>query len=164
MPQAVEAAGYLREFIKSFEMQHQVTARVIIFCQTKKLVNNLGEEIPHAVIFHADLPMETKNSHITKYESGEANILIATGAIGAGFDFALIHLVIHLHGAWSFTDFMQESGRAGRSPDQPGWSYCLVTVSDLPDRVNDSLDRSLFREYLNEKVCRRRPISRVFSD
>ncbi|THC87342.1 hypothetical protein EYZ11_013212 [Aspergillus tanneri] len=164
MPQAAKAPDYLQQFIKTFEMQHQVTARVIIFCQLKGLVNQLGEEISQAVIFHADLPAEAKTSSITQFESGQANILIATGAIGAGFDFKLVHLVIHLHGAWSFTDFMQESGRAGRSTDQPGWSYCLVRPSDLPDRVNDSLDRGLFREYLNENVCRRRPISRVFSD
>lgn len=91
---------------------------------------------------------------------------MATGAIGAGFNFHDIDLVIHfLPGEYEMTSFMQESGRAGRSPDQPGWSYCLVRAYQLQARPNQkgkALEVSTFLDYLGEQVCRRRTISRVF--
>lgn len=180
-----EYAPYLRQFIKTFEMKHgpfrssttaqasaqatasaRTRANVIIFCRTKRLVDALSDQMdPEAARFHSDLSDQAKLDQLDQFQSSRY-ILVATGAIGAGFDFHDIDLVIHfLPGEYEMTSFMQESGRAGRSPDQPGWSYCLVRAYQLQARPNQegkALEVSTFLDYLGEQVCRRRIISRVF--
>jgi superfamily II DNA helicase RecQ len=120
---------------------------------------------PEAARFHSDLSDQAKLDQLDLFQSSRY-ILVATGAIGAGFDFPDVDLVIHfLPGEYEMTSFMQESGRAGRSPDQPGWSYCLVRAQQLqarPKKETQALEVSTFLDYLGEQVCRRRIISRAF--
>ena len=58
--------------------------------------------------------------------------MLATSGVGASYDFPDVNLVIHfLPGVYEMTNFIQESGRAGRSPDSLAWSYCLVQSYQL---------------------------------
>jgi superfamily II DNA helicase RecQ len=120
-----EYASHLIHFIKNFEMKHgpfrssdRARARVIIFCRSKRLVDALSDEMePQAVRFHSDLSDQAKLDQLDQFQSSRY-ILVATGAISAGFDFPNVDLVIHfMPGEYEMTSFMQESGRAGRSPD-----------------------------------------------
>ncbi|EDP48565.1 telomere-associated RecQ helicase, putative [Aspergillus fumigatus A1163] len=167
-----EYAPYLRQSSTTAQASAQASAsartraNVIIFCRTKRLVDALSDQMdPEAAKFHSDLSDQAKLDQLDRFQSSRY-ILVATGAIGAGFDFHDIDLVIHfLPGEYEMTSFMQESGRAGRSPDQPGWSYCLVRAYQLQARPNQkgkALEVSTFLDYLGEQVCRRRTISRVF--
>jgi superfamily II DNA helicase RecQ len=122
-----EYASHLMHFIKNFEMKHgpfrssaRARAKVIIFCRSKWLVDALSDQMdPDAAKFHSDLSDQAKLDQLDQFQSSRS-ILVATGAIGAGFDFPDVDLVIHfLPGEYEMTSFMQESGRAGRSPDQP---------------------------------------------
>jgi superfamily II DNA helicase RecQ len=121
---------------------------------------------PEAAKFHSNLSDQAKLDQLDQFQSSRS-ILVATGAIGAGFDFPDIDLVIHfMPGEYEMTSFIQESGRAGRSPDQPGWSYCLVRAWQLQARPNQegkALEKTTFLNYLCDQVCRRRVISRVFN-
>ncbi|KAE8383925.1 P-loop containing nucleoside triphosphate hydrolase protein, partial [Aspergillus alliaceus] len=122
----------LIQFMKHFEWTNQNTTRplkIIVFCMSKALVEALHSQYPETYYFHADLPDPVKSDQLDRFiqagqgqagqaaqaaqagQAGQAGpvILMATGAIGAGFDFSDISLIIHLQGAWSFTDFMQES-------------------------------------------------------
>lgn len=169
-----EYAPYLRQFIKTFEMKHgpfrssaRARAKVIIFCRSKRLVNAISDELePEAAKFQADLSDQAKLDQLDLFQSSRY-ILVATGAIGAGFDFPDVDLVIHfMPGQYEMTSFMQESGRAGRSPDQPGWSYCLVKafwMQARPNQEGEALEVTTFRNYLCDQVCRRRVISRAFN-
>jgi superfamily II DNA helicase RecQ len=72
---------------------------------------------PEAAKFHSNLSDQAKLDQLDQFQSSRS-ILVATGAIGAGFDFPDIDLVIHfMPGEYEMTSFIQESGRAGRSPD-----------------------------------------------
>jgi superfamily II DNA helicase RecQ len=169
-----EYASHLIHFIKDFEMKHgpfrssaRARAKVIIFCRSKRLVDALSDQMePQAVKFHSDLSDQAKLDQLDQFQSS-SSILVATGAIGAGFDFPDVDLVIHfMPGEYEMTSFMQESGRAGRSPDQPGWSYCLVRAYQMQARPNQegkALEKTTFLNYLCDQVCRRRVISRVFN-
>ncbi|PKX88353.1 putative telomere-associated RecQ helicase, partial [Aspergillus novofumigatus IBT 16806] len=142
-------------------------AKVIIFCRSKRLVDAISEEMePEAAKFHADLLDQAKLDQLDLFQSSRY-ILVATGAIGAGYDFPDVDLVIHfMPGKYEMTSFMQESGRAGRSPDQPGWSYCLVKafwMQARPNQEGEALEVTTFLNYLGDQVCRRRVISRVFN-
>jgi superfamily II DNA helicase RecQ len=91
---------------------------------------------------------------------------VATSRISAGYDFPDVDLVIHfMPGAYKMTNFMQESGRAGRSPDRLAWSYCLVQPGQLqlPSVQKEvPLEQLHFSQYLLDQLCRRRVISRVY--
>ncbi|KAL3412624.1 telomere-associated RecQ helicase [Aspergillus fumigatus] len=169
-----DSTPYLRHFIKNFKMKHgpfrssaggqagsqaRARAKVIIFCRSKRLVDALYDQMdPEAARFHSDLSDQAKLDQLNLFQSSRY-ILVATGAIGAGFDFPDINLVIHfLPGEYEMTSFIQESGRAGRSPDQPGWSYYLVRAYYLqtrPKKESKALEILTFLDYLGEQVCRR---------
>ncbi|BCS28433.1 uncharacterized protein APUU_70003S [Aspergillus puulaauensis] len=119
---------------------------------------------PAVAQFHADLPESEKVAELARFQGGEARVLLATSAIGAGFDFKEVDAVIHLESAYGLTDFMQESGRTGRDPRRSGWSFCLIKSSERATRPSDSTDRLEFRKYLNEQICRRRLIALNFGE
>ena len=118
---------------------------------------------PIACYFHTDLKEEEKQAQLHGFLTDQKKtILAATGAIGAGYDFPDIQLVIHWEGAWGITDFLQESGRLGHQPGYQGWSYCLITPRERAPNPRDSMDRALFRDYLNKTICRRHLIHLTF--
>ncbi|CEL12041.1 hypothetical protein ASPCAL15133 [Aspergillus calidoustus] len=120
----------------------------------------LGDQFAH---FHAKVPEVEKQAELDRFLGGKARILLATTALGAGFDFSHVDVVIHWRGSYSFCDFMQESGRTGRSTGRPGWSFCAVTDYDRQPRDSNSVEEVEFKKYLNERICRRAAISRYFN-
>lgn len=164
IPQQVELGPYLMQFIQNLERKLGKPLQTLVFCMSKRLVNELHDSYNQITAhFHADLDEDTKTSELQKFLQKKRAILLATGAIGAGYDFPSIDLVIHLQGAYGLTDFLQESGRASRTPGRLGVSTCLVRPSDRIPREQDSRERALFRDYLNETLCRRRSILRIFN-
>ncbi|KAL4908696.1 P-loop containing nucleoside triphosphate hydrolase protein [Aspergillus multicolor] len=133
-----------------------VTPGFLVFCMTKRLVHDVytalveyyGETIARVT---GELSDTNKAAELSRVKSGEPFLLLATSALGAGFDFTKINVVVHLEGAWGISDFIQESGRAGRNPASRGWSYCLVTSDDKRLRQNDNPERQEHRKYLNEE-------------
>lgn len=159
------------DLIKSFYSKHQnlrISSRVrtIIFCMSVARVDGIHQAYPQqTAYFHGRLEESSKESELQAFIQGDRPVLVATGAIGAGYDFSGLNicLVIHLEGAYGLSDFVQESGRASRQPNVPGWSYILTWESHLKRPCPEDLERALFHEYLVEKICRRRPIFRVFN-
>lgn len=58
--------------------------------------------------------------------------IVATSALGAGFDYAHIRTVWHVGAPTSMVDFVQETGRAGRD-GEPAASLVLLDVAWKPD-------------------------------
>ncbi|KAL4788789.1 P-loop containing nucleoside triphosphate hydrolase protein [Aspergillus venezuelensis] len=155
---------YLGQFYSWFQKQYLGQFQgprpvIIIFCMTKVLIQQLSESLRVKVgwqvaRFHADLQDHEKVAELSKFQGGEANILLASSAIGAGFDFNHVDAIIHL----------EETGRAGRNPRRCSWSFCLVKSNEMTPRLGDTPDRLQFRKYLNEQICRRRPISMYFDN
>lgn len=166
-----QVCARVMDLIKSFYSKHQnlrmsSRVRTIIFCMSVAIVNDIHQAYPQqTAYFHGRLEESSKESELQAFIQGDRPILVATGAIGAGYDFSGLNicLVIHLEGAYGLSDFIQESGRASRQPNVPGWSYILTWESHLKRPCPEDLERALFHEYLVEKICRRRPIFRVFN-
>ena len=162
----VNYAGYLIQWIKAFRA-HRLSStgrKTIIFCRTKAIVDQLYQALePQAARFHSSLSEEERLAQLG-YFRVERLILLATSGIGAGYDFPDVDLVIHFRpGQYEITSFIQESGRAGRSPDISAWSYCLIPLSSGRDiSSNGPAEQIYFQQYLHEDICRRRVIARVF--
>jgi superfamily II DNA helicase RecQ len=115
--------GYISQFVKDFEATNgpfspRATAKVVIFCRSKKLVDGLFDALqPQAARFHSSLSNKDKLSQLASFRVGTP-ILLATSGVGASYDFPDVNLVIHfLPSAYEITNFIQESSRASRSPD-----------------------------------------------
>ena len=88
--------------------------------------------------FDADLPLEIKQSTLARFESGDIQIVFATGAFGMGIDIPDIRGVIHFLLPESLEQYYQEVGRAGRDGD-PAFGVLLYTA------VNSKVRRDMIK-------------------
>jgi len=65
--------------------------------------------------YHGDIPTEEKQAAESKLLSGELKILVATSALGMGYDNPAIGFVVHFQSPGSVVHYYQQVGRAGRS-------------------------------------------------
>jgi hypothetical protein len=90
----------------------------IIFLRGREQTRHLAEALcAHgflAVHYHGGLDEPTRTASQTSWMRGDADIMVATGAFGAGIDFGAVRLVVHMDEPYSMIDLAQESGRAGR--------------------------------------------------
>ncbi len=89
--------------------------RMILYCPTKKLVAELAELIG-CPSYTADSGTEAeKGAIIARWlATTDPPAIVATSALGPGFDYPHVRQVIHVGAPNCMTDFSQESGRAGR--------------------------------------------------
>lgn len=96
-----------------------VKGTYLVYCATIKQVeetaktiqNYLGEDI---VIYHGELPDETKRHNQDMFMNGTIRGVVATNAFGMGIDKPDIRMVVHRDHPGSLEALMQELGRAGR--------------------------------------------------
>lgn len=65
-----------------------------------------------AVSFFSDL--DTKESNVTDWITGVSTVMLCSSAFGLGIDFPSVRNVLMIDLPYSFEDFVQQSGRAGR--------------------------------------------------
>lgn len=78
--------------------------------------------------------------------------MVCTGAFSMGVDNPHVDFVMHYDVPWSITDFVQESGRAGRAGQQ---GYSVVILTDDKPSTMGSDARQKMAKALYERQCRR---------
>ena len=134
--------------------------RILIYVMSRSIADSLSAVLNCAVV-HAQI--SDHENQIKSFEKGVQNILVATSALSAGYDYASIRVVIHYMNSHSLVDFSQETGRAGRD-EREAYSYVLTTAQEAQVRKSDSKQKLLFKEYVSESVCRRKVLDRVFDN
>jgi len=94
----------------------------IVYCRTrgeveksyKSLQSKLGKEGPIAVMYHAGLSDDVRESAHKQFLTGEAKVCVATIAFGMGIDKADVRRIVHLSPPKSVEEYVQQIGRAGR--------------------------------------------------
>lgn len=137
-------------------------ARMIVYCPTLDLVGELAEEL--------DCPIYTGDRSTMSGEGKEAAIrrwlgpagspvIVATSALGVGFDHPCVRWVVHAGAPRRMTDFSQESGRAGRD-GRPAESVILLSAAWRPsDPADVDEDEESMHLYLAEQHCLRAVMS-----
>lgn len=76
---------------------------------------------------HAGLKPKARMANESEFLSGKKTIMVATTAFGMGIDLDSVDLVIHFNMPLSLTDYMQQSGRAGRNGQK---AHAVLLYSD----------------------------------
>ena len=107
----------LVELLRAIEAE-QSGAPVIIYCQSRKSVDDLSDRLSRngirALPYHAGMSAEDRAENQNRFVRDDAPVLVATIAFGMGIAKPDVRAVIHYDLPRSLEGYYQESGRAGR--------------------------------------------------
>ncbi|MFK3689800.1 DNA helicase RecQ [Agrobacterium tumefaciens] len=90
----------------------------IVYCLSKRKVDEtaawLCQEGRDALSYHAGMDKAAREENQTRFQHGEAIIIVATVAFGMGIDKPDVRFVVHIDLPGSIEAYYQETGRAGR--------------------------------------------------
>lgn len=92
----------------------------IVYCNTRKAVEAVYKLLDkkysgQVTMSHAGLKSITRTANESEFLSGKKTIMVATSAFGMGIDLDSVDLVVHFNMPLLLTDYLQQSGRAGRN-------------------------------------------------
>ena len=161
-------------------LREQPDAPVIIYCQTRKGVDDLSEALKYqgirALPYHAGLTNEQRIEHQERFIRDDAPVLVATIAFGMGVGKPDVRAVIHYDLPRNLEGYYQESGRAGRDglPAQ-----CIIffnhgdrakveyMIAQKPDEQEQRIARQQLQQmaaYGESSTCRRRVLLGYFGE
>lgn len=118
--------------------------RSLIFCNTKKQVDELNEALKNrdyaAEGLHGDLSQSQRDVVMNRFRSGNLEILIATDVAARGIDVDDVEAVINYDLPQDIEYYVHRIGRTGRA-GREGKSFSLVT------------NREMYRLHDIERVC-----------
>ena len=98
---------------------------------------------------------------------GTIRVVFATNALGMGVNFAGVNTVIHYGAPHSLDDYLQESGRGGRTGEKATSTiyWCASDAKKYKEAKNKRMEETLaVRLYLeNTTECRRHQLLRYFN-
>ena len=108
--------------------------QVLVFANQITTVEQLHQDL--AVVakgiasIHGDKSQFERTQILTKFKSGELNILIATNVASRGLDIPSIKTVINFDCSKDKEDHIHRIGRTGRAGDKEGVAYTLITKNE----------------------------------
>ncbi|MDP9024112.1 MAG: DEAD/DEAH box helicase, partial [Candidatus Eremiobacteraeota bacterium] len=107
-----DKTSYLRDLFAGGE-------RGIVYCNSRKeatdVAGALRKQLGGWVMFyHAGMPTPERHDVERYFRAGELRVVVATSAFGEGIDLPDVRHVVLYHLNFDFTEFNQQSGRAGR--------------------------------------------------
>lgn len=108
--------------------------RALIFCNTKRMVDELTEHLKsrgyEAEGLHGDLSQHQRDTVMNLFRSGRANILIATDVAARGIDVSDVEAVYNYDVPEDIEYYVHRIGRTGRA-GKTGRSFTLVVGREV---------------------------------
>lgn len=159
-------------------LDHETPGSTIIFCRTRREVDELGEALQmrgyEAETLHGDMNQSARDRVMNRFRSGQADLLIATDVAARGLDIDQVTHVVNYDIPWDVEAYIHRigrTGRAGRSGEaitliSPRERYLLRQIERLintpirPARVPTASDiaarrREMFKSRLREALSNR---------
>lgn len=139
-------------------------ARIVVYCQTLELMDELADELdcPTYTGDHESMSEEDKEAAIRQWLGPTGSpVIVATSALGVGFDYPYVRWVVHAGAPRRMMDFSQESGRAGRDGERAE-SVVLLSAAWQPYSGGQKpvdLDEEFMQLYLTQRHCSRAVMS-----
>jgi len=113
---------------------------VIIFCNTKKQVDDLTDSLKelgvHAEGIHGDLKQAERSYVLTAFKTGKIKILVATDVAARGIDVDGVDVVINYDIPQDLDFYIHRIGRTGRA-GKSGYSYTFAEGRDEMFRIRE---------------------------
>ncbi|KAK4744568.1 hypothetical protein SAY87_010880 [Trapa incisa] len=115
-------------------------SKVIIFCSTKRLCDQLARGIGRnfgAVAIHGDKSQGERDWALNQFRTGKSPVLVATDVAARGLDIKDIRVVINFDFPTGVEDYVHRIGRTGRA-GATGVSYTFFSEQDYkyaPDLI-----------------------------
>lgn len=107
----------------------------IIFCNTKRMVENLEDEIAQKGYkvdsLHGDMRQSSRDNVMKKFRKGTIDVLIATDVAARGLDVSDIDIVFNYDLPQQAEYYVHRIGRTARA-GKKGLSFTFVTSRDYP--------------------------------
>lgn len=107
----------------------------IIFCNTKRMVENLEDEIAQRGYkvdsLHGDMRQSSRDNVMKKFRNGTIDVLIATDVAARGLDVSDIDIVFNYDLPQQAEYYVHRIGRTARA-GKKGLSFSFVTSKDYP--------------------------------
>ncbi|HWU50586.1 MAG TPA: DNA helicase RecQ [Asticcacaulis sp.] len=177
---AIEEKDNPRTQLKSFLNKHDGESG-IVYCLSKRKTEEtaawLRDQGYDALTYHAGMDKSAREANQTRFQHGEAVIMVATIAFGMGIDKPDVRFVAHLDLPGSIEAYYQETGRAGRD-GLPSEALMLYGSEDiaLRSRFIEQSDASDGRKRMERQKldallglaetagCRRQALLAYFGD
>ncbi|KAL6359113.1 hypothetical protein LRP88_09313 [Fusarium phalaenopsidis] len=130
--------------------------KIILYCQTKELVAELADLLG-CPSYTADSGTEEERRAVIEQwlSATDPPAVVATSALGPGFDHPHVRWVIHVGAPNLMTEFSQESGRAGRD-GKVAESIVLLSAAWQPQLDRQlGADQEAMQLYLTQQQCSR---------
>ncbi len=130
---AIEEKDNPRAQLKAFLKKHEGEAG-IVYCLSKRKTEEtaawLRDQGYDALAYHAGMDKHAREANQTRFQHGEAVVMVATIAFGMGIDKPDVRFVAHLDLPGSIEAYYQETGRAGRD-GLPSDALMLYGAEDI---------------------------------
>ena len=164
-PTLTEARKRLVEAVKARLAKKNSTFRGLVYCRSTETVDELAELIG-CKPFHTGRPEEERKVSFNDWVDGKERFMVCSSLMGCGVDVPGVSVVFHFGTPWSILDFVQESGRGGRS-GSPSLSLVYASKDERAPAVTgeDLYGKATMREWvLQTSTCRRTALSFFLDD
>ena len=154
--------------------------RIIVYFNSirelKSIESHLSSNGIYCSIYYSNITVQEKNSNFDSWKSGTNIVMLCTSSFGLGIDYKSVKFVIMYGLPYSFEDYIQQSGRAGRD-GSVSYSFLLYNEFIESKRLqsisiknfhSSSLEYENLKRMIgfadNTSVCSRKLISTYFDN
>ncbi len=109
-----DKAAYIADVLR-------MPGKAIVYCNSRaeatKIAEKLHKRVGEVAFYHAGVPTAERARVEELFRASEIRVVVATSAFGEGIDLPDVRHVFLYHLNFDFTEFNQQSGRAGRDGD-----------------------------------------------
>ncbi|KAL8193528.1 hypothetical protein R6Q57_026663 [Mikania cordata] len=132
--QHVEVLTYMekRQRLDQILRSQQPGSKIIIFCSTKKMCDQLAHHLTRpfgAAAIHGDKNQSERDLVLSQFRSGKAPVLVATDVAARGLDVKDIRVVVNFDFPTGVEDYVHRIGRTGRA-GATGEAYTFFADQD----------------------------------
>lgn len=123
-----------KEEVAARLLEYHNVKRALIFCNTKKMVDELAENLSNRGFFsaglHGDMSQHQRDVVMNRFRNGNLEILIATDVAARGIDVDDVEAVINYDIPQDIEYYVHRIGRTGRA-GKTGKAFTLVSGRDM---------------------------------